>query len=348
MSLKTPKALAASGLIAHAETAEIERVVQRYALSITDDMAELIEHPDDPIARQFVPSMTELRHGPEEHADPIGDDAHSPCEGIVHRYRDRVLLKLVGICPVYCRFCFRRESVGQGEALSPEAFEAALAYIAADPNVWEVILTGGDPLTLSPRRVRAVTVRLAAIPHVKILRWHSRIPAVEPSRITPALVDALKASGATTYVVLHSNHPRELTAAARAACARLVDAGIPMLSQSVLLKGVNDDAATLEALMRAFVELRIKPYYLHHADRAPGTAHLRTSLAEGQALMRDLRARASGLCQPTYVLDIPGGHGKVPVGPRYLSDCRCGSYSVTDERGTAHPYQDVIPDSPQG
>jgi lysine 2,3-aminomutase len=338
MSLKTAEDLKLAGLIE--DTEAIERVVARYALSITDDMAALIEHRGDPIARQFVPDNAELHQGPEERADPIGDDAHSPCAGVVHRYRDRVLLKLVSVCPVYCRFCFRRESVGQGEALSADALERALAYIAADPKIWEVILTGGDPLMLSPRRICAVTDRLAAIAHVKILRWHSRIPVVKPGRVTPALVEALKTVEATTYVVLHSNHPRELTAEASEACARLIDAGIPMLSQSVLLKGVNDDAATLEALMRGLVERRIKPYYLHHADRAPGTAHFRTSLAEGQALMRDLRARASGLCQPAYVLDIPGGHGKVPVGPRYLADCGCGSYAVTDEQGRSHRYSD--------
>jgi len=340
--MKTVKALAAAGLVAPGRVSQIERVVARYALSVTDDMAALIESPDDPIARQFIPSADELREGPEERADPIGDAAHSPCEGVVHRYPDRVLLKLAHVCPVYCRFCFRREMVGpeKGEALSAEALERALAYIASDPKIWEVILTGGDPLMLSPRRIRAVTQRLAAIPHVKILRWHSRIPVVEPARVSLALVEALKSESATTYVVLHSNHPHELTASARAACARIIDAGIPMLSQSVLLKGVNDDADTLEALMRALVELRVKPYYLHHADRAPGTAHLRTTIAEGQSLMRDLRARASGLCQPTYVLDIPGGHGKVPVGPRYLSDCQCTSYLVTDERGDQHSYED--------
>ena len=340
--MKTVKALAAAGLIVPDRVAEIERVAARYALSVTDDMAGLIEDPEDPIGRQFIPSTDELRESPEERADPIGDDVHSPCEGVVHRYPDRLLLKLTHVCPVYCRFCFRREMVGpdKGEALSAEALERALSYIAGDPKIWEVILTGGDPLMLSSRRIRDVTQRLAAISHVKILRWHSRIPVVEPGRVTAALIEALKAEGATTYVVLHSNHPRELTDAARSAVARIVDAGIPMLSQSVLLKGVNDDAETLEALMRALVELRVKPYYLHHADRAPGTAHLRTSLAQGQALMRDLRRRASGLCQPSYVLDIPGGHGKVPVGPGYLSDHPYTSYTVTDERGCAHRYDD--------
>jgi lysine 2,3-aminomutase len=220
--------------------------------------------------------------------------------------------------------------------------DAALGYIAANPEIWEVILTGGDPLIMSPRRLRAVLHALAAIDHVKVVRVHTRVPAVAPERITRALLNALRASGKTTYVVLHANHPRELTPAARQACARLIDAGIPMLSQTVLLKGVNDDAQTLGALMRAFVENRIKPYYLHHADLAPGTAHLRTGIAEGQVLMRDLRARVSGLCQPTYVLDIPGGAGKVPIGPNYVSavsgDGEQERYQIADESGRRHVY----------
>jgi len=173
---------------------------------------------------------------------------------------------------------------------------------------------------------------------VKIIRLHTRLPVVSPEKITPALVRALKAHGAATYVALHANHPREFTPQVRAACARIVEAGIPMVSQSVLLRGVNDDAQTLEALMRAFVECRIKPYYLHHADLAPGTSHFRTPIAEGQALMRALRGRVSGLAQPTYVLDIPGGHGKVPVGPGYLDMCGEAGAEVEDINGLKHSY----------
>ena len=187
--------------------------------------------------------------------------------------------------------------------------------------------------------------RLAAVEHVKIIRVHTRLPVVEPGRVTPALVRALKARGQATYVVLHVNHARELTEKARAACARFIDAGIPMLSQSVLLRGVNDDAATLGALMRALVECRIKPYYLHHADLAPGTAHLRTSIAEGQALMRELRGRVSGLCQPQYVLDIPGGHGKSPIGPCYMTQTGTNGsarYEIEDYRGRRHAYPPVV------
>ena len=270
--------------------------------------------PHDPIARQFVPDPLELDLQPDEAADPIGDDVHSPVEGLVRRYPDRVLLKLVNVCAVYCRFCFRREMIGPGKpnALSEKALAAAFAYIAAHAEIWEVILSGGDPLVLSPRRLAAVMKRLGAINHVKIVRVHTRVPAVDPARIKPALVRALKASGKTTYVVLHANHARELTPAARTACARIIDAGVPMLAQSVLLKGVNDDTDALGALMRAFVECRIKPYYLHHLDRAPGTAYFRTTVAHGQELMRALRTRYSGLCQPSYVIDVPGD-GKVPV-----------------------------------
>ena len=321
-TLRDPAALLVAGLIPPERVAELERVAARYAVSLTPDIAALVDasDPNDPIARQFVPDAAELDTRAGESADPIGDDAHSPVEGIVHRYPDRVLLKLVHVCPVYCRFCFRREMVGPGkrQSLSRAALASALDYIRTHPEVWEVILTGGDPLILSPRRLREVLRALGAIDHVKIIRVHTRVPVVAPDKVSAELVRALKVRGKASYVVLHANHPRELTDAARAACARLIDAGIPMLSQSVLLRGVNDDVATLGALMRIFVENRIKPYYLHHCDLAPGTAHLRTSIEEGQALMRALHGRLSGLCQPSYVLDIPGGHGKSPIGPGYL------------------------------
>jgi lysine 2,3-aminomutase len=343
-TLRSADDLVAAGLVARERRAEIEAVAARYALALTADIAELVDpaDPRDPVARQFIPDRAELEARPGEISDPIGDDAHSPVAGIVHRYPDRVLLKPVHVCAVYCRFCFRREVVGSGRALSREELDRALDYIRTHREIWEVILSGGDPLVLSSRRLAAIVGALGEIAHVKIIRVHTRVPVVEPARVTGALVRALRASGKATYVVLHANHARELTAKARAACARLVDAGIPMLSQSVLLRGVNDDAATLGALMRALVECRIKPYYLHHGDLAPGTAHWRTGIDEGQALMRALRGRLSGLCQPTYVLDIPGGHGKSPIGPSYLT--RVGGsngtahYEVEDFNGARHAY----------
>lgn len=339
--LRHPEQLAEAGLVTEAELAALRPVLARYALSITPDMAELIDptDPADPIARQFVPRAEELLATPEERADPIGDGEHEKLPGLIHRYPDRVLLKPLHVCPVYCRFCFRRESVGPDGlgTLTEAEFAAAFAYIAADPAIWEVVLTGGDPLALSPRRLGMIAQRLGAIPHVKVLRLHTRVPVVQPALVSDAVVEALAGFGGAVFVALHANHPREFTPQAREACARLVSAGIPMVSQSVLLRGVNDDAATLEALMRTFVENRIKPYYLHHGDLAPGTGHLRTGIAEGQALMRGLRGRLSGLAQPTFVLDIPGGHGKVPIGPNYLSETEAG-LDVTDPAGRAHPY----------
>jgi lysine 2,3-aminomutase len=340
-TLRTPADLEAAGLVGPEQLAELARVAERYAVAITPQIAALIDpaSSDDPIARQFVPDARELDRAPHEREDPIGDAAHSPVEGVVHRYPDRVLLKPLHACAVYCRFCFRREMVGPKGlgALSPEALAAALAYIATHTEVWEVIVTGGDPLILSPRRLRDLVRRLAAIPHVKVIRFHTRVPVVDPERVGPALVRALKAPGKATYVALHANHAREFSGAARVAIARLADAGIPLLGQSVLLRGVNDDPETLAALMRAFVENRVKPYYLHHGDLAPGTAHLRTTIAEGQALMRALRGRLSGLCQPEYVLDIPGGYGKAPVGPAYLRRTDSGC-EIEDYRGGRHAY----------
>jgi lysine 2,3-aminomutase len=341
-TLRSPADLADAGLLPATRLAALAPVARRYAVAVTPALAALIDPADaaDPIARQFLPSEAELVAAPGESADPIGDDAHSPASGVVHRYPDRVLLKVTHTCAVYCRFCFRRETVGPGKAapLSPAQLDAALAYIAATPAIWEVILTGGDPLMLSVRRLRELMGRLAAIEHVKVVRFHTRVPVADPARITPALVAAMRSPTQTTWVALHANHPRELTPAARAACARIVDAGLAMVSQTVLLAGVNDDADTLAALMRGFVEARIKPYYLHHGDLAPGTGHFRVSLAKGQALMRALRGRVSGLCQPTYVLDLPGGHGKVPAGPSYLAGDLDACASVEDPWGATHAY----------
>jgi lysine 2,3-aminomutase len=343
-SLRGLSELADAGLIGRERIAALQQVAARYAVAITPAIAGLIEatDADDPIARQFVPDARELHGEPGESGDPIGDDAFCPVEGIVHRYPDRVLLKIVNACAAYCRFCFRREKVGPGRgALSPRALRAALDYIRSHPQIWEVILTGGDPLVVSARRLATLVRDVSAIAHVKVLRVHTRVPVAAPHCVSPALVRALRAPGKATYVVLHVNHSRELSAAARAACARFVDSGIPVLSQTVLLADVNDNVETLGALMRALVECRIKPYYLHHADMAPGTAHFRTSIGDGQALMRALHGRYSGLCQPTYVLDIPGGFGKSPIGPNYLTgegaETGAGTM-IEDFNGGMHRY----------
>lgn len=352
--LRSPRDFVDTGLAPEHSVLDLEAVAARYAIAITPAMVDLIApaNPADPIGLQFVPHAAELDRAPEEESDPIGDAAHSPVAGIVHRYPDRVLLKTLHVCPVYCRFCFRREMVGPTGlgSLTAEETEAALAYIEAHTEIWEVVITGGDPLILSPRRIQELMNRLTTIPHVKVVRFHTRVPVVAPEAITDELVAALRLDRTqAVYVVLHTNHPRELTDEARAACARLIDAGLPMLSQSVLLRGVNDQAETLEGLMRALVETRIKPYYLHHPDLAPGTGHFRLPLTRGQELMRALRGRVSGLCQPTYVLDLPNGHGKSPVGPNYTTALPAAPgqpqrYIVEDYAGQPHLYP-PLPDS---
>jgi lysine 2,3-aminomutase len=342
--LRTAAQICDHGFASDDERAGLEQVADRYAVALPPALAALIDRndPKDPIARQFVPSQAELNDRDEELLDPIGDDAHSPLEGIVHRYPDRVLLKLTPICAVYCRFCFRREMVGPDKAkpLSAAVLGAALDYIRCHKEIWEVILTGGDPLVLSPRRLRAVMKALGEIEHVKVVRIHTRLPIADPARVTPDLVRALKLRGKPTYVAVHVNHARELTPQARAACARMADVGMPLLGQTVLLAGVNDTHDAMEELMRALVECRIKPYYLHHGDLAPGTSHLRTDIATGQALMKGLRGRLSGLCQPTYVLDIPGGHGKSPLGPTFIERTpeNGGRIVIEDFQGHRHHY----------
>ncbi len=338
-TLRSVGALAAAGLVAPEQRAGLERVAARYAVALTPDLAGLIDpaDPADPIARQFLPDARELVRVREENADPIGDAARSPLKGIVHRYPDRVLLTPVHVCPVYCRFCFRREKVGPGsEALTRAETAAALGYIRSRPEIFEVILTGGDPLVLAPAKLGALVAAVGAIPHVRVIRIHTRAPVAQPGIVTAALTRALRSEKAV-YVVLHCNHPREVTKALAAAVLRFIKAGVPVLSQSVLLKGVNDDAETLEALFRALVAARVKPYYLHHPDLAPGTAHFRLDLASGQGLVRHLRGRLSGLAQPTYVLDVPGGHGKVPVGPVYAEE-KDGSWTIEDPAGRRHRY----------
>ena len=276
------------GLVAPERAEELRRVAEQFSVAITDDMAALIDpaDPADPIAAQFVPDAAELETARDDRPDPIGDERHSPLPGIVHRYPDRVLLKPILVCPVYCRFCFRREQVGQGEGvLAPDALDRAFAYIEQHPEIWEVIVTGGDPFLLSPRRLAEIVRRLDAIPHVAVIRFHTRVPVAEPGRVGADLVEALAAEKAV-YVAVHANHPRELTPAMREAVGRLVRAGIPVLSQSVLLRGVNDDAAVLEALFRGLVAMRVKPYYLHHPDLAPGTGHFRLGIERGPAAGR--------------------------------------------------------------
>lgn len=316
--LRNTADLVNAGFVPPEEAHSLDEVNERYATAVPQAFQDLITHPDDPIARQVIPTAQEAITLPYENIDPIGDDALSPVPGIVHRYEDRALLKPLLICPLYCRFCFRREHVGpDGGLLSEHDLERALTWIKEHPNVTEIILTGGDPLMLSPRRLKYIISALSDIAHIATIRIHSRVPVADPARLTPELLDALETDRAM-WLVVHINHARELTTQARTGIRSILTRAIPVLSQSVLLRGVNDTEDALEGLLRALVTARIKPYYLHHLDSAPGTAHFHVPIEEGQALLARLRGRVTGLAWPTYVLDIPGGKGKVPIGPNYL------------------------------
>ncbi len=306
-----------AGLIDPARAAGLGPVTARYPVGVSPTMLSLIDpnDPHDPIARQFLPTDAELSAAAGDLEDPIGDARHSPVDGIVHRYPDRVLLKLLHVCPVYCRFCFRREMVGPGRgALSGPALDRALGYIADHPEIWEVILTGGDPLVMRPRRLAGVLGRLRDIRHVQTIRIHTRVPVVSPERVDADMVAALSAeTDRPVWISVHTNHARELGPAAAAAIRRLARAGLPLVSQTVLLRGVNDDAGALEALFRRLVAIGVKPYYIHHPDPAPGTAHFRVSVAEGRRILADVRRRCSGLCLPIYMRESPGGDGKTAI-----------------------------------
>lgn len=330
------EALDGLGLVA-GDRAALEAVEAAFRVRVSPEMLAV---EDQGVRAQFLPDARELQMRPEELADPIGDDAHRPVAGLTHRYPDRAILHATQSCEVYCRFCFRRETVGETGLLAEAEFDRVIAYLRATPAVREVIFTGGDPLTLSPRRLGAMLDRLEDLGSVELVRFHTRVPVVAPEKITEALAQVLDRR-LPVWLVLHVNHAAELTGAAAAALRRLNRAGVPLLSQSVLLKGVNADADTLEALFRALLRHRVKPYYLHHPDLAKGTGHFRLTLAEGQAILAALRGRLTGIGQPLYVLDIPGGHGKVPVGPGYLREDGLGGWIVTDPQGREHPYRDL-------
>lgn len=343
-TLRTPGALIEHGLARPDDRAALERMAQDYATAIPPTFLHLIERPDDPIGLQVIPSPDELEMAPHEREDPIGDDALSPVPGIVHRYADRALLKPLLICPLYCRFCFRREHVGpDGGLLDEAALERALEWLRSHEAIREVILTGGDPLMLSPRRLGHILRELENIEHVTTVRIHSRVPLAAPERITDDLLDAMELERQAMWLVVHANHEREFTETGRAALRRIVRRGIPVLGQSVLLRGVNDSVSALEGLFRAMVENRMKPYYLHQLDPAPGTSRFYVPITEGRRLLAGLRGRVTGLAWPTYVLDIPGGHGKVPLGPDYLETEK---RTVSDPSGKRHTL--LTPDTHSG
>lgn len=313
---------------------------KKYAVRITDAVKKTIKGniENDPVAKQYVPQSQELKILPQEDIDPIGDEEHTPVKGIVHRYPDRVLFKPANVCAVYCRYCFRREKVGPGaDILNAAERKDALNYIRNNKDIWEVILTGGDPLILSPRHLNEILNALEEIKHVQVIRIHTRIPIADPERMTKKLTETLKRNK-PVYMVVHINHAQEISGPVTKTLKALHESGCTLLSQSVLLKGINDNPETLEELFRTLIGVNVKPYYLHHPDMAPGTSHFRLSIKEGQKIMSTLQGRLSGLCLPTYMLDIPGGHGKIPITPGYLQHIRDGQYIAEDPKGITHHY----------
>ncbi len=337
-TLRTLQHLVDAQLVSAAALNSLEPVIARYAVSLTAETVATIRATgvDGPVARQYLPTTDELVSAPGEHSDPIGDSAHSPVKGIVHRYPDRALLMPTQVCAVYCRFCFRREAVGPNYVgLSEPELATALDYIRRTPAIWEVIITGGDPLVLSARRLAAILAALDDIPHVAAIRIHSRVPIAAPERIDDAVLNVLSGVHKPINIAVHCNHGAELTPAARTALRRLRKIGVMLFGQTVLLHGVNDDVDVLENLFRGMVAAGIKPYYLHQLDRAPGTGHFAVPIERGQQIVKGLRGRLSGIAQPTYILDIPGGAGKVPIGPNYVS-AHDGKTIIEDPRGLTH------------
>lgn len=297
---------------------EITQVAKEFQIKISPTMQAQIEktkgNAQEGLLRQFIPSKSEANILPEELDDPIGDRRFTPVAGVVHRYEDRALLKVTQLCEVYCRFCFRKEMIGhKGDMLSKEDLANAYDYFRKHTELWEVILTGGDPLVLSARRLSEVLHALASIDHIKSIRIHSRIPVISPEKITLELLQLLEDivdNGKAVTLVLHVNHVSEFSVASRAALLALRKRGILLLSQSVLLKGVNDTLEDLQALMRGFIENGVKPYYLHQMDLARGTSHFVVENERGIALVKGLRETLSGICVPRLIIEIPEGEGK--------------------------------------
>jgi lysine 2,3-aminomutase len=322
----------------------------KLALAITPYFFNLIDPADEncQIRLQVIPKLAESHTAPWEMSDPVGEDSHSPVSGLVHRYPDRVLFLVTDRCAAYCRYCTRSRLVSNasGYDFHPE-FDKQIAYIAAHPEIRDVLLSGGDPLLLSDDKLENLLSRLRAIPHVEFLRIGSRIPTFLPQRITPELCAMLKKFH-PLFMSVHSNHPRELTTEVRDALGRLADAGIPLGNQSVLLKHVNDDATVMKALVQKLLVCRVKPYYLYQCDLISGSAHLRASVRQGIEIMQQLRGHTTGYAVPQYVIDAPGGGGKVPVNPEYVLSHNADRVVLRNYEGKIFEYPEAADGRPCG
>jgi len=317
----------------------------KLAMSITPHFFNLIDRddPDCPIRRQVIPRIEEGWNAPEEVVDPCGEDSHMPVPGLVHRYPDRVLFLVTDRCASYCRYCTRSRVVsGVGEQHLETQWEPAFKYLEQHTEIRDVLLSGGDPLLFSDERLDKILTRLRAIPHLQFIRIGSRIPIFLPQRITPELCAMLKKHH-PLFISIHSNHPRELTSEVRDALGRLADAGIPLGNQSVMLRGVNDSVEIQKALVHKLLMCRVKPYYLYQCDLINGSSHLRTSVAEGVAVIEGLRGHTTGYAIPQFVIDGPGGGGKIPINPNYLIDTAPGRVTLRNFEGEIFEYPDPTP-----
>jgi lysine 2,3-aminomutase len=322
----------------------------KLALGITPYFFNLIDPADEhcPIRQQVIPRIEETHTASWEMSDPCGEDSHSPVPGLVHRYPDRVLFLVTDRCASYCRYCTRSRLVSNASGYDfHPAFDQQIAYIAAHPEIRDVLLSGGDPLLLSDEKLENLLSRLRAIPHVEFLRLGTRIPIFLPQRITPELCAMLKQFH-PLFISIHTNHPRELTTEVRDTLARLADAGIPLGNQSVLLKHVNDDTEVMKALVQKLLMCRVKPYYLYQCDLIAGSAHLRASVAKGLEIMEKLRGHTTGYAVPTYVIDAPGGGGKVPINPEYVLCRNAGRVLIRNFEGKIFEYPESADGKPCG
>lgn len=323
------------------EREQIQQCLGKFTMEITPYYAALMDpgDPNCPVRMQSVPRIAEMHDDPSDMSDPLHEDVDSPVPGLTHRYPDRVLLLVTNICAMNCRHCTRRRLVGDEDVDMPEDnVAAAIDYIRDTPTVRDVLLSGGDPLVLTDDRLRSILRRLREIPHVEIIRIGTRMPVVLPQRITDGLVNMLKQFD-PLWVNVHFNHPKEITAEAKAACAKLADAGIPLGNQSVLLRGVNDDPVVMKKLVHKLMTVRVRPYYIYQCDLSLGISHFRTSVAKGIEIIESLRGHTTGLAVPTFVVDAPGGGGKIPVMPNYLISMAEGTAVLRNYEGVITTYR---------
>jgi lysine 2,3-aminomutase len=326
------------------ERSTLAEVLREFRLGITPYYLSLIDpaDPADPLRLQAVPSAEEFLYAEAGESDPLAEDDFSPVPGIIHRYPDRCLLIATNSCALYCRYCTRKRIMGEGGAPLPQsAFEAMYGYIAGTPQIRDVIVSGGDPLTWSTHRLAGLLERLRAIRHVEIIRLGSRVPVTLPQRVDAELCRMLDLYG-PIWINVHFDHPREITREAAAACDRLLRSGIPLNNQAVLLRGVNDDTEVMTALVRALMRIKVRPYYLYHCDRVRGAHQFRTTIAKGIEIIEALRGHTSGLAVPTYVIDAPAGGGKIPVQPQYLQSYRDGHAVLRNFHGRIFHYDDPV------